>query len=80
MTLNSPGETSVIAHCIIAVKGIHPNVPFGRVCLGVVIRVGGLCSCRIKLRLYDNMGQPKHNPFINCVEAGQPVLTQNMIK
>lgn len=34
-------------------------------------------SC-IKLRVYDYMGQPELNPFINRVKVSQPTLTWNM--
>lgn len=61
---------------------VNPNPPISYwVCVEfagyVVIGVDGLDSCRVKLRVYDYMSQPKPDPFINHIKVSQPTLTRN---
>lgn len=56
------------------------NFVLGRVGFAGYVPIwdGGSASCHVKLRVYNYMGQPEHNPFSNSVKADRPALTQNM--
>lgn len=45
--------------------------------LGVAIPVDGSGLCRVEIKVYDCMAQPKPDPFINCFKMGQLALTRN---